>query len=366
MKITATKDSLKAALDRVSGIVRSNPRSLDVLQCVRISTYSDRVYVEARSPKAAVRVVVSGASVVESGELLVNFDKVKDRISKIGSEATVSTSETSLLINSGNDLRLSITLNDVREFPDASWSYPDESYSIDTGEFLSLLAKSASTLKEVSALTPSFMQVKIDSNQWRMSTGAAHFVLPIKCNRNLSVSIPSGMLSSIAAFVKESGSDVVWLSQDGENLVVTVGDDQLQSMSLISPFPDTQPIIDKVRVASTNSLEIERKRLLSEISRAKSSMDESSAITLTINGTAVTNLTVGATSEVGDTYESTMPCVWSGSPRTLTFTYETLHSFLMMFECDIMDISVGDPIRSSLPAWYYEEGESVGILNQFR
>lgn len=366
MRFAASKDSLRAALDRVSRVVKSNPKSLEVLQCVKVSTYSGRVYIEAASPKAATRVTVDGAKVSDSGQFLVDYDKLKDRISKTSGAAVLdATSGTSLVITSTQDQRLSIRLRAVEEFPETEWDMPDESYSVLVEDLTSVLKDANRTLKGVSALTPMFLQIKIKDSRVQFASGATYHSIPLKCNPSLDVSIPSDMLSPIEAFISRSGTDRVWLSQSKSNVVVTVNDDQLQATSLSAPFPNMESSIEKIRVSSVHDLEVDRKRLISEVTDARSSSDEYGTVKIVVNGTIITDMTIRTESETGDTFESSMPCQWSGKEgREFTFTCDSLLTFLHTFSKDTMVLSTGEVIRGSSPSIYYEEGDRVGVLNQ--
>lgn len=367
MRFAATKNSIRSALDRVSRIVKSNPKSLEILQCVKIYTYAGRVYVEASSPRASTRVVVDGAKVVDSGSFLVDFDKFKDRISKTTGAAVLdATSGTSLVITSTEDQRLSIRLRPVEEFPVVDWDIPDESYAVEVDALVSMIKDASRTLRGVTALTPAFLQVKVSNKEAQYASGMSYYKLPLDCHESLDVSIPSDMLSAIDAFVSHSKEDRVWVSQSGSNMVVTVNDDQIQASSLNIAFPDMASAIEKIRVSSVQDLEVDRKRLISEISDSRSSSDEHGAVTMTINGTLITTLTIRTESELGDTFESTMPCQWSGEAgREMTFTCSSLLNFLNTFSKDTITLNTGDPARGTFPPLYYEEGDRVGVLNQF-
>lgn len=371
MLFAAYKDSFASALDRVSRVVKSNPRSVEILQCIRIDSGSAGVFLTANSPMAKVKVKVDGAKAQGEDSVIVNFDKIKDRVSKTSDTIRVEATNGKMSIVSNKDQKLGLTLGDLAEFPVLSWSVPEESYGIDKEEFLSTLALAGSLTSAVSALTPAFLQVKISKQTMTVASGVTFQKIPLECNPELESTIPTQTLSALQGFVKSSEGDVVWMSQLAEDsdIVITVGDDQFQTVPLALDFPDLEPVFNKIKIMATDELHFsETKRLLAALSKAKTSVDSYGTVNLDVQGTAMTTVVISASNEHGDWFEDKLPVLWSGSAsgRKLRFNIDSLISYVKSVPSDSITLRFGEDFRGDLSPAYYEEGSRVGILNQFR
>lgn len=368
MRIVATKKSILTALDRVSRIVKSNPRAVEILQCIKVSTYSDTLYFTASSSMASARVAVTEAKIARGGSFVVNFDRFKDRVSKASSGMAMEVEGDFLKITSSDDQRLGLRLNNLNEFPNIEWSLSEESYGLDKNDTVSLFNKAVQITSTSSPLTPSFMQVHIEDQQLWAANGMSYNVFPMTCNPSLKTSIPVTTLAALSSFILESGGDKIWLSQgDGDRVVASVGMDQFQTTPLAISFPDLDPMFDRVKVASIHELSFNRKAMLGELSKAKSSVDEFGRVTWNVPSQATTLIEVSTNSEVGDWYESKVSALWTGPPeRKLVFNLESLTHFMKTFDEEEITFNIGDDFRGELSAVYCKEGKHVGIINQFR
>ena len=138
MQFATYKDSFLSALNRVSKIVKSNPRSVESLQCVKITSYAGQVYVSAVSSMGSAKVMIQGAKSSGSEDVLVDLDRLKDRVSKTSNMLKVEVDSHTLKITSTDDQRLGLAINDPREYPDVAWAVPEESYGLDKEELLNL------------------------------------------------------------------------------------------------------------------------------------------------------------------------------------------------------------------------------------
>ena len=354
------KESFLVALDRLSRIVKSSPKSIDVLQCVKIESYGTEVFAVATSSMASARVLIKDAVVGEPGSFLVNLDRLKDRVSKAAPQIKLQADSGTLKIISSDDQKLGLALNDEREFPEVKWVMAEESYGLDKQEVITLFKKAHALTNNANVLTPSFLQVRIvDQTLW-VANGVSYQQFPIQCNPALESSIPTQTLFAITGFAQESEGDTVWLSQAGEDeVVVTVGK--------AVEFPNLAPVFDKVRISTANSLRVSRRKLVDELSKAKSSTDEYGRVTIDIQRSAMTSITVQAQASNGDWYESRLTGAWDGeSERSLTFNLDSLHKFLQTFSDDEVTINIGDDFKGELSPAYIEEEGHIGIINQFR
>ena len=363
------KESLLKSLDRVSPVVKSNPRSVDILQGVKLETINGEVYITASSPMANVRVLVKGAVVGTDGSVAVNFDKFRDRVSKSGDALRIEVDVNTLRITSSDDQRLGITTNDLREFAEVNWVQPEESYGLDSEHLVGLLRVAASVTEEVTSLNPSFLQVKIKDQFLWGANSVSYQKIPISCNPALECSIPTITLNSLIKFIQESGGDKVWLSQEGkDHVVVSVSKDQFQAVPLSATFPDLAPAFNHTKVRVSDTLKLDRKRVIAALTRAKTSADSYGRVILTMQDTALTSLLIQTRSDQGDWYEEEVPSViWEGSSgRTLTFNIDTLLKFLKSYREEDVIFEVGDDFKGDLTPVLCREGDHYGILNQFR
>lgn len=368
MKFAASKVPIITSLDRLSRIVKSNPRSVEILQCVLVEAIGQEVYITATSSMASARVQVTGAKVAESGKFVVGLDRLKDRVSKAAEALVLETSANSLRILSSDDQKLGLSLNDTREFPEIDWTDPEESYGLKKKEVVELFKVANSLTSTTSSLTPAFLQVHIKEQNLWVASGVSYQVFPMECNPSLNSSIPTQTLSALTAFIQEAEGDTVWLSQLNEDdVVVSVGQDQFQTTPLAVDFPDLTPLFDKVRVASVSECIVKRRRLVEELSKAKTSVDNYGRISIKIEGVAAAMMVLQASSHAGDWYESKIPVIWTGTPdRTFTFNLEALLKFLRTFSGDDITLFIGDDFKGDLAPIYAEEEGHEGIINQFR
>lgn len=362
------KDSLLSSIDRVSRIVKSNPRSVDILQCVKVSTYAQQVYLTATSSMASVKVQVRGAVLSDGGEFVINLDKLRDRVAKAGAKIVLQSNDSTLKIMSSNDQKLGLRLADPREFPDVKWVLVDESYGLPTTEVADLLKHAHSITSSTSGLTPSFLQAKFVNRKMWVSSGVSFHKFDVQCNPNLDSSIPTQTLSSLTAFIQESEGDTIWLSQDdSDEVVISVGNDQFQTSALAISFPDLEPLFEKVRIASDSDVRTSRKDLIRELNNAKNSADDYGRVTLTMEGTLSTSMVIRCESMSGEWFEAKIPCMWTGTEgRTLVFNVESLIKFLQSFTTDDIVLHLGDDLKKDLAAIYCSEEGHSGVINQFR
>lgn len=368
MRWAVEKESLLSAIDRVSRIVKSNPRSVDILQCVKVSTYAQQVYLTATSSMASVKVQVRGAVLSDGGEFVINLDKLRDRVSKAGSKIVLQSDDSTLKIMSSNDQKLGLRLADPREFPEVKWVLVDESYGLPTNEVVNLLKHAHSITSSTSGLTPAFLQAKFVDRKMLVSSGVSFHKFDVECNPALNSSIPTQTLSPLTAFIQESEGDTIWLSQDdSDEVVISVGNDQFQTSSLAIAFPDLEPLFEKVRIASDADVRVNRKDLIRELNNAKNSADDYGRVSLTMEGTLSTFMVVRCESASGEWFEAKLPCLWAGTEgRTLVFNVESLVKFLQSFTTDDSVLYVGDDSKKDLAAVYCSEEGHSGIINQFR
>ena len=368
MQFATYKDSFLSALNRVSKIVKSNPRSVESLQCVKITSYAGQVYVSAVSNMGSAKVLIQGAKSSGSEDVLVDLDRLKDRVSKTSNMLKVEVDSHTLKITSTDDQRLGLAINDPREYPDVVWAVPEESYGLDKEELLNLFEIANRITNTTTALTPPFLQVLIRDNILWVANEASYQKFPIECNPSLEASVPTQTLAALSRFIQESEGDRVWLSQVGEDdIVVTVGNDQFQTAPLAVAFPELSPMFDRVKVMTTYQLTLDRAKLLSSLTKAKTSSDNYGRVTIDILGTGLTNITIQSQSPSGDWYEATQSAVWDGEgERSLTFNIETLTKFLSSYVEDKIILRIGDDYRGDLSPVYVEEGERSGIITQFR
>lgn len=368
MLFAAPKDDLSAALSRVSRVVKSNPKSVEILQCVKVESYGSNVYVVATSSMASSRVQVDSAVLKEPGSFVVSLDRLSDRVAKAGDSMALESDDTSLKIVSSDDQRLGLKTNDPREFTEIEWSLSEESYGIDKAELVGLFKLANSLAASSSSLTPAFLQAHLKEQKLWVANGISYHVFDVLCNPALESSIPTQTLSALIGFVQESAGDTVWLSQlSGDEVVVSVGDDQFQTTPLSVKFPDLEPQFTRAEVAAIHTISVNRTRLITELNKAKTSMDKHGRVTLTIEGQGTAMIKVETASELGDWYESKVPTIWSGPPnRALVFNLESLVKFLQSFKVEEIDLMIGDDFKSNLSAIYCSEGGHSGIINQFR
>ena len=368
MLFAGTKVGLLNAIDRVSRIVKSNPKSVDILQCIKVDSYAGKVYLIAISSMASARVQVAEAVLKSPGSFVVNLDRFKDRVSKAGDQLVLESDDSSLKIVSSSDQRLGLRLNDPREFPDVEWELSDESYGLDQKDLVTLLKKAHSLASSATSLTPAFMQAHLEDRKLWVANGVSYQVFDVECNPALKSSIPTQTLSALSAFIQESGGDTVWLAQMGdENVVVSVGDDQFQTTPLVVTFPNLEPLFSKVKIATSHQLTFQRTALINELSKGKTSADAYGRVTLFMKGVGGTTITVDVKSEAGDWYQGKVPCTWMGTAdRTLVFNLEALSKFLQSFSAENITLFVGEDFKGDLSAIYCEEEGHNGIVNQFR
>lgn len=369
MLFAASKQSMLAALERVLRVVKSNPRSVDILQCVKLEAVGEHVYMTATSSMATVRVLIDPTVVRTPGSAVVNADRLKDRVSKSADSMTFLAVEGQLKIVSSDDQKLGLALNDPSEFPDVQMVTPDEEYGLDKKELSDLLKHAQAVTGQTSSLTPAFMQAFLYEQQMWVANGMSYQRFPVECNPHLHASIPSSALSPLAGFVKEAKGEVVWLSQteNGRDFIVTVGQDQFQTSPLAVEFPDLSPVFDRVRVASHHGCEVDRSRLASELIKAKTSVDTYGRVQFTIEGTGTAVITLKASTPSGDWYEGRVPCIWTGdSPREMVFNLESLLKFVQSFEDATLTLNIGSDFKGDLAPIYCEEEDHAGIINQFR
>lgn len=364
----ASRDSILHSLSRVSRVVKANPRSIDILQCIRVYSSGTDVYISASSAMASARVQVHGAKVSRQGYFVVDFDRFKDRVSKTSGSIVMDVDTSSLQIISSADQKMFLRLNDEREYPLIDWKDPDESYGIQRDELVKTFVQAASVTTQTSSLTPAFLQVKIKNQKIYAASGSTYHILPFKCNPQLEATIPVRSLALIVGFINATeDNDMVWVSQNNtESVVVSVGTDQFQTEPLALEFPDLSPLFEKVRIASINEIEVPRKPLIEEITRSRTSADEFDRVTLSVESGNNPVVRVCTSNRNGDSYEASVPCAWSGPDRTLVFPVDTLLGFLKVFNSDKLTFMVGDEYRGDLPPLYVKEGEQEGVCNQFR
>lgn len=371
MLFVTYKESISSALDRVSKVVKFNPRSAEILQCIRLDTNSGGVYITASSPMANVRVKVEGAKSDSNDSVVVNFDKFKDRISKTDSVVKVEASNGKMSIVSNENQMLGLALNDIREFPKISWDFPEESYGVELDEFLDIIGYAANITSDVTALTPAFLQVKIKDQTVYSASGVMYHKFPLECNPELSTTIPTQTLKALHGFIKSSAGSVVWMSQqvNDSDIVVSVGDDQFQTVPLALPFPNIDSMFDKIKIMATEELSFSSsKELIGVLNKARTSVDKFGTVNLKINGSAMTSVTVSASNESGDWFEHSINVLWTGKAdgRSLRFNLDSLINFVKAINSEELTLRFGEDFRGDLSPAYCEIGEQVGILNQFR
>ena len=369
MLFAVRKEDIQSALSRVGRVVKSNSKSAAILQCVLFSSYAGKVYITATSHISSVKVVLPTLKNINiEGSFAVNFDKLKDRISKSSSEILLETDLKVLKVQSSNDQKLGIALNNATAFPEVKWVDPDESYGVPKDSFLDTLTEFNRFTANVSSLTPAFLQVLIRDQLIFSSSGSSYIRKPLEVNPNLDVRIPTNSLSHLASFIQETEEDTVWISQDPSNaVVVTVGTEQIQASSSTVPFPNLAPLFDNAEVACVEGIQINRTDLLKELIRAKTSLDRWQQIKLNVSGVGYTSMKVSTVSDVGDWFESSIPCTWvGGKDIEMIFSFDTLSRFLTMFKEEKVNLMIGPDIKGDPTQVLVEEGESSGVITQFR
>ena len=366
MQFGASKDNLLAALSRVGKIIKWNPRSVPIRQCVKIESYGNNLFVVATSTMANARVQVEGAVISDPGEpFVVNYDKFKDRVSKAGDVLAIVTDGGSMQILSSSDQKLGLALSDIREFPETQWEEPEESYGLDKNKFATALTTSGS-MSSSSSLTPALLQVSIKDQTVTSGNRVAYQILPMQCNPELRSTIPTSTIPALVTFISESAGDQVWLSQaGGENVVVSVGLDQFQTQPLAIEFPDVQSVFGSARVVTQYECTVDRKTLVKELAKAQTSTDSKGTLNLKISGKVAAKIEVSAAS-AGDWYEGVVPCIWTGPEKSMTFAVEDLIKFLRAFDEDEIVLRMGDDFKGNPSPVYCKEGEHEAILNQLR
>jgi DNA polymerase III sliding clamp (beta) subunit (PCNA family) len=313
-------------------------------------------------------VKVQSALVKESGEFVIDFNRFRDRVSKAGPQIVLDSDDQSLKIISSEDQRLGLKLNDPREFPTVAWNVTDESYGLKTEEFIGLLSTANTLASGVSSLTPAFLQLKIRDQELWAASGSTYHRFKLHCNPTLNTSIPLNTVPALISFIKESEGGTIWMSQDeGDEVVISVGHDQLQTSPLAVQFPDLNGLFDRVQVTSTHELHLQRREIINALSKAASSADAYNRVSLSFEGEVATSMLVRTESEVGDWFEIKIPCLWSGKKdRTMVFNSEDLIRFIRSFESEEIKLLVGDDYKREVAAIYCEERDHSGILNQFR
>lgn len=365
---TSSKEHLLTALARVQKVVASNPRSVQILQCVKLEASSDGLFVIATSNMANVKVQVTDAVVKAPGIIVVSLEKLKDRLQKTTGVVEFNANSTTLHLTSSEDQKLGIRLNDSREFPPVEWVEQDESYGLDASEVISLFSTVRSLAQSASALTPAFLQAKIEDQKIFCSSGVLYRVLPLKANPSLVARIPLSTLAALGSFIDEASEDMIWLSQYGaDSVVVTVGQDQYQAVPLAVDFPSISPLISRVDIASIYTFQVDRMKLLREARRARSSADDDGVITLTIRGIGTAAAAhVKAESKTGDYYTSVVAGSWDGdTDRVLSFQADSLINFLNSYNDDKISIQVGSDTHADRAPIIVREGDGVGVLNQY-
>lgn len=367
MIFAARKDDILTALARVSKVVKSNPRSVDILQCVRVIV-DESVYVEAISSMASVRVKVRDAKVKESGTFVINFDKFKDRLSKSGSLLALDDESGLLKIVSSDDQRLGLQLNNPNEFPDETWVESEEAYGLGKEEFVSLLENAAAVSSAATSLIPAFLQVKIKNQKLWVANGLSYQMFDLACNELLDSSIPTTSLSPLASFINDSVEDTVWLDQgNASKVVITVGSDQFQANPLAVDFPNLEQTFNKVKVSATDELTFDRSAMLGVLGKAKTSADSYGRVYLDMDSATASAIQVSAHNDSGDWFEGKIPGRWmSSGARKLVFNIDALSKILRSFSEDSITVKVGQDFKGDLSAGIISEEGNVAIINQFR
>ena len=368
MLLTADRDSLLKSLDRVSKIVKSNPRAIELLQCVLLETYGDDLYIIAKSHNVAARVCVPNTIVKSAGSSIVAFDRLREAVKNSSANIVMDTSsDTSMKIYSSDDQRIGIPTKDVREFPSTIWLDLDESYAVDTTDFIVALQESVSLSNSNSSLSPMFMQVLIKDNCITSANGVSYQRIPIKCHKSLEVSIPINSVPLIVGFIKESGIDKAWVSTDtGKQIVLSTGKDQFQVSALAVTFPDLDSVFSSAAVRTAESLEVDRKKFIAELTKARLYSDEYGRVSLRIIGPAITSVSISSKDNNGGWFESAVNAVWSNkNPVDLIFSVDSLLNFLKLFQKDTVTLKLGDDFRGDKTPMYCIEGGTIGVLNQF-
>lgn len=369
MRWKVDKDILSSALQRVEKVVKSNPRSVEILHNILLDSLGEDLYVTAKSNMASVRIKLDGAIVHDQGSIVVNFDKFRDRISKTEGEVVLDYNRSSLSISSSSDQRLGISLGDSRLFPTTKWNEEEESYSIKVEDFIELLRNAAKITSSATALTPSFMQIKIKDQLMYCSSGIVFLSTPINVNPSLVVRIPNATLTPLAAFLKADGVDRVWVSQGGkDSMSVSVGCDQFQATPLALDFPDITELLERVRIASSVEISFDKSLLTSALRNARSTAGDGGLVTLSFSGLGSSTMHIETQSSTGDWFESSIPCNWYGSEDfVLEFQIDSLIGFLSCIPASVTKVAAfTSPSLKDKAPLYVKEGEFVAALNQYQ
>lgn len=366
MLFETSKADLETALKRIAKIVQANPRSVPILQCVRVLCVSGNLYVGAFSQKVSAQVHVPNAEVKKPGEVVVDYGKFKDRLAKVSPHVEVSTTSTTMRLTSSEDQRLGIPLSDLREYPELEFVDPDESYAVDITDFASVL-ETALKSGGTDSLIPSLLQVQIKDKLVQVGNGIMAQLIPFECHENIDVTIPKWTINSILDFLNSSPYEKVWLSQDENNyLSFSVGADSFQAVPLATEFPDMSNIFRTARINNVYEFSTDRKTLMNSVRKAQSSTGSNGVFELDLSGNVVGKLKIHAESEEGDWYDETINGIWTGPDKKMNFIAADFIRFFSTFEGETLLIKVGDDNMGNLSPIYIEEGEHVGVLNQFR
>lgn len=368
LRFAVSSKEFITTLDRVARVVKSNPRGVPSLLCVKLDVHAGEVYVSAVSTMASVRVQVQGAKVGSYSEpVVVDFEKLRDRISRSGSKLGVEAKGNTLTIISDTSQKIGLVLGDIREFPTVEWEIVEESYGLEKSKFSSIL-KSASSIAGTSALTPAFLQVYIKEGKIYSASGSSYQISPIGCNPSLVSTIPTQTIPSILSFLKDAPHDEVWLSQHNSDfVVVSVGNDHFQTTPLSVDFPDLEQLFYTVRVAAQNECTLDRGLLINAINSALSSTDEYGTVYLTTPSKVAGSLKIEANSEVGDYFTTSLTCYWTGpGEQKVRFVANDLLRHLKTLTEERVTLKFTDDFRGTSAPLYLEEGEQSAIINQFR
>lgn len=368
LTFAASSSDLLTALDRVSRVVRSNPRSVPTLLCVKFDVENDRLYMSATSSMASVRVQVRDAVIgSHKGTVVVNWEKFKDRVSKSGKKVAVSANGKGMSLQSSDNQRIGIVLEDMREFPDITWDTVEESYGVPKDMFREALESSYSVASSTS-LAPSFLQVYIKDQKVYSGSGTSYQILPMKCNPEFESTIPASSIPPIVSFLKSSDEDTVWISQQNTDFVsIICGPDQFQATPLTIPFPDLEQTFYSVRIASKSECTVDRRELIKTISAAQTSADEYGSVLLTTPSNAAGPLKVEASGGHGDWFSSSVECIWTGAgEREIRVVGAELLKYLRTLSVEKVTLMVADDFKGTAAPIYIESGEYSAIINQFR
>ena len=366
--VANSKVSLVKSLSKLTPIIRSNSKAAPILQGILIEAVEYGVYMAAVSASSTVWTFVPDCEVTRIGRCVVDYARFKDRLTKTGNSPMFELVGDSLVMSSTDDQRLGLSVLNLNSFPIPSRDLPDESYKVPVPTLRRLLDASIEVTRDISPLTPLFLQVAIRGGLVTATTGAMYRELPVDINSSLDTSIPTAYLNTVKAFISNvDDNDSVWVSQvEGQDVVIVTGEDYLKIRALTNPMPDLSQTFTQATILATQEIILDRKQLISILQDAKSSAPSSGVVTTTIDGMGLGELKVTASNELGDWFESAMSCVWTGkSEISLRFRVDSLISFLKTFMADRITLYVGESSNGRPTPIVCSEEDGRGIINQF-